>query len=124
MDKLTNFKTFVKDHPSLIGFVKNNEMTWQKFYELFDLYGSDNAVWDTYITRGAESLSASAAATAAAASSPDIFGWLKNLDLNALQDNISSIQRVVGVLQDLGSSKDESVKPEYKPRPIYKHFED
>lgn len=124
MDKLTNFKAFVKEHPSLIGFVKNNEMTWQKFYELFDLYGSDNAIWDNYIIREAATETKTAATVATTAAPIDIFGWLKNLDLNALQDNISSIQRVVGVLQDLGSSKEESVKPEYKPRPIYKHFED
>lgn len=119
MDKLTNFKEFVKEHPSLIRYVKNNEMTWQKFYELFDLYGSENEVWDTYITPVAATTAA-----ATTSSTTDIFGWLKSLDLDALQDNISSIQRVVGVLQDLGSNKDDSVKPEYKPRPLYKHFED
>lgn len=120
MDKLTSFKEFVKEHPSLIGFVKNNEMTWQKFYELFDLYGSDNEVWNTYITP----VTSMATAATSTSSTPDIFGWLKNLDLDALQENIGSIQRVVGVLQDLGSSKEDSVKPEYKPRPLYKHFED
>lgn len=121
MDKLANFKEFVKEHPSLISFVRNNEMTWQKFYELYDLYGPDHDTWNTYILPAA---TATVTAATAAKETSDIFGWLKNIDLDSLQENIGSIQRVVGVLQDLGGSKGESVKPEYKPRPLYKHFED
>ena len=47
--KKEEFKEFVKNNPKLITFVKNNEMTWQKFYEMYDLYGADNKVWDKYI---------------------------------------------------------------------------
>ena len=45
------------------------------------------------------------------------------MDFDRFQDGINSIQRVIGVLQDLGN-KDTSIKPEYTPRPLYKHFED
>ena len=38
------FKSYVKLHPELITFVKNNEMSWQKFYELYSLYGEDEKV--------------------------------------------------------------------------------
>ena len=31
------FKGFVQKNPKLIEYVRNNEMTWQKFYELYDL---------------------------------------------------------------------------------------
>ena len=50
---------------------------------------------------------------------------LKGIDLNTVQNGVSSLQRVVGLLQELGTkSPKEEVKPAYKPRPIYKHFED
>ena len=42
MSKLEEFKNFVKDNPKLINYVKNNEMTWQKFYEMYDIYGKEN----------------------------------------------------------------------------------
>ena len=35
---LDNFKKFVKENPKLVNFVRNGDMTWQKFYELYDLY--------------------------------------------------------------------------------------
>lgn len=120
MDKLNNFKAFVKQNPSFIKYVKNNDMTWQKFYELYDLYGEDNDVWNQYRSSTAQKV---AATTASVTGATDLLSWIKSIDLDSFQDGISSIQRVIGVLQDLGN-KDTATKPEYKPRPIYKHFED
>ncbi len=121
MDKLTNFKEFVKKNPTFIKFVKNNEMTWQKFYELYDLYGEESDVWDTY--RASKTIEKAATTATGAVGVTDLFEWIKHIDLDSFQDGISSIQRVIGVLQDLGN-KDANIKPEYKPRPLYKHFED
>ena len=39
------FKEFVRKNPQLISFVEKEETSWQKLYELYDLYGSDNEVW-------------------------------------------------------------------------------
>ena len=51
MSKIEEFKTFVKDNPSLIKFVKNNEMTWQKFYEIYDIYGNEESAWSEFISK-------------------------------------------------------------------------
>ena len=106
------FKEFVKNNPRLVKFVNNNEMTWQKFYEMYDLYGENSSVWDKYIKQAT-----------ATVTSFDILNWIKNVDVDTIQENINSVKRVIGVLQDLGVSKDNS-KDTYKPRPLYKHFED
>ena len=45
MTKIDNFKLFVKNNPNLITYVRNNTMSWQSFYELYDLYGEDNIVY-------------------------------------------------------------------------------
>ncbi len=47
----------------------------------------------------------------------------KNVDLDSIQNGVNSIQRVLGVFQDF-NKKDTPTKETYKPRPIYKHFED
>ena len=116
MNKITEFKDFVKTNPLLLKYVNNNEMSWQKFYEMYDLYGGDNSVWDKYLNK------TEVAAESKVVGFTDVLGWLKNVDLDSFQDNINSIQRVVGVLQDLGTN--ETKKDTYKPRPVYKHFED
>lgn len=103
------FKDFVRSNPNLIKFVKDGKKSWQEFYELFSLYGENNSVWDEYLNSNVTH-------------SFDFSSWLKGIDLDGIQDSIASIQRVLGVVQDF-SNKD-SVTEEYKPRPMYKHFED
>ena len=112
MAKKDEFKAFVRKNPRLINFVKNGNMTWQKFYEIYDIYGEDKDAWKDYLEVGA--------ATAASTSFLEI---LKNIDLDSVQNGVNSIQRVIGVLQDIGSDKKEE-SSEYKPRPIYKSFDD
>ena len=118
MDKIVEFKYFVKQHPKLITFVKKGDMSWQKFYEMYDLYGDDKEAWKDYL----EPVKVATATTSAFGIS-DFMNWIKNIDLNKMQEGINSVQRVVGVLQDFGG-KEDTIKPEYKPRPLYKHFED
>ncbi len=113
MSNITNFKSFVKENPSLLKYVQKGEMTWQKFYEMYDMYGESNDVWNKYLNKEATT----------ATSSFDFVNWVKNIDMNALQENINSVKRVIGVIQDLGL-KNDSTKSDYKPRPLYKHFED
>ena len=117
MSKIDDFKQFVKNNPSLLKYVKNKEMTWQKFYEMYDLYGDSNEVCKEYIREKPVSNTVSALGVS------DIINWIKNVDIDKMQESISSVQRVLGVLEDLGNNNTNS-KHEYKPRPLYKHFED
>ena len=117
MDKKNKFKEFVKKNPSLLKYVNEEKMTWQKFHEMYDIYGEDNSVWDEYIKK--EEIKEVSTGIGIA----DVLGWLKNVNLDKMQESINSVQRVLGVLEDLGSNNKET-KPEYKPRPLYKHFED
>ena len=121
--KKEEFKEFVKKNPKLISYVKSNEMSWQKFYELYDLYGEDENIWKDYLKTN-EDVEKIATTTTTFAFA-DFINWLKNIDLDGLQEGIGNVQRVLGVVQDL-SNKNNNVeeKPKYKPRPLYKHFED
>lgn len=116
MTKIDEFKEFVKNNPSLLKYVKNNEMTWQQFYEIYDMYGQSHEAWKDYIEEKTVTNTANALGVA------DILNWIKNVDIDKMQESISSVQRVLGVLEDLGNNN--PTKPEYKPRPLYKHFED
>ena len=111
MSKKEEFKNFVRQHPVLLKHVQNGEMTWQKFFEIYDMYGEDNSAWQNYLT-----------APVSTKESFDFSNFFKGLDLDSIQNGVSSLQRVVGLLQDMSSNKTPT--SEYKPRPIYKHFED
>lgn len=109
MKSIDEFKGFVRNNPSLSGFVNNGTMTWQKFYEMYDLYGPTSTVWDKYIKSEVKT--------------SDILTWLKNIDMDKVEENINSIRRVLSVLSDVGKTTDSEVSS-YTPRPLYRHFED
>ena len=111
MSKLEEFKDFVRQNPNLIKYIQNNEMTWQKFYEMYDIYGNSDEVWNEYLTIPSKSK----------ASLTDLLSFFKGVDLDSVQEGVENIQRVVEMLGDISHT---STKPEYKPRPLYKHFDD
>lgn len=122
--KKDEFKEFVRKNPRLITYVKNNEMTWQKFYEMYDLYGESNDVWKDYIEdKKVEEVKETTKAGLTGLTFSEVVKWLKNVDLDGLQEGIGNVQRVLGVMQDF-TKKDKTETNTYKPRPLYKHFED
>ena len=127
MTKKDAFKSFVRKNHNLIKYVRTGEMDWQKFYELYDLYGEDETAWSLYLKKEKTESQASInqETNKTAEGLLGMASLLKGIDLNTVQNGVSSLQRVVGLLQELGTkSPKEEVKPAYKPRPIYKHFED
>ena len=114
MAKKDEFKEFVRKNPKLISYVKKGEMDWQKFYEIYDLYGEEESA-----------VKAAATGVASGLGFSDIINFIKNIDLDSVQEGVNSVQRVLGVFQDF-NNKDNNTpkKEEYKPRPLYKHFED
>ncbi len=116
MAKIDEFKEFVKKNPKLVKYVKNGESNWQKFYEIYDMYGDDEKAWQDYLSIET--------ATATAIGVNEVFNWLKNINLDSVQNGVSNIQKVIGMVQDLTAKDDNKSTNEYKPRPMYKHFED
>ena len=100
MAKIDNFKLFVKNNPNLITYVKNNTMSWQKFYELYDLYGEDNNVWNEYLNKDT-TVNTTKTESKKSNKFSDILDMAKNLDTNKLQDGISSVQKAIGLIGDI-----------------------
>lgn len=121
--KKEEFKEFVKKNPRLIAYVKNNEMTWQKFYEMYDLYGESEDAWKEYINKEEKKEEIVNNSIKAGLTLSEVVNWFKNVDLDGLQEGIGNVQRVIGVVQDFTKKENKEVNT-YKPRPLYKHFED
>jgi len=113
MDNLDNFKQFIKSNPSFASYIKDGTMTWQKFYELYDMYGEDSSIWNEYKQEKKKSPTLN-----------DIVNMAKNIDMNKLQDGVNSLSKAVSLFSDLFSSKAGTNTTTYKPRAVYKRFED
>jgi len=75
-------------------------------------------------TANKEKIVETTAATSKVTSIGDFLGFLKTIDLDSLSETVSSLQRVLGVFGDLTNKNADTIKQEYKPRPLYKHFDD
>lgn len=123
MGKVDEFKKFVKDNPRLISYVRKGDMTWQKFYELYDLYGEDKSIWDDYLSDEVDKLKS--VGTGSGFRFEDIIRMAKNIDVNKVQDGLTSLQKTLSLFGDLIVNKDNNSKSSvYNPRPLYRKFED
>jgi len=107
------FKSFVRLHPELADKVVRGIVSWQQLYEIYELYGNNSSVWNTYFTKE----SVTDTITSGASTIKDFISNLKNIDIDSVQKGITNIQKTIGLLQDIGITNKES-------EPIYKRFED
>ena len=111
-----DFKRFVSSHPELINYVNNDKMTWQKFYDMYSLYGDKSEVWDDYLFKNKEEKDSSLS------SLTEIVSAIKKLDVDNVQKNITTINKALTLIGSLISKEEDKVT--YEPRPLYKKFED
>ena len=126
MSKIEEFKLFVRKNPKLINYVKNNQMTWQKFYEMYDLYGGDNEIWKEYSEVKIDEKKQESRSKLNFGSVEEIVNMVKNMDVNKVQEGITSLQKAVDLFSSLfikGESNTQTGSS-YTPRPIYRSFED
>ena len=115
MDKKENFKKFIKSKPKLINYIKDNNSSMQKLYEVYDVYGEDDKVWDEYL-KESRSINVN-----------NITDIVKNIDMNSIKGHINTAQKAIGLVQELTTKVDKGVKIIKKPlapKPLDKFFED
>ncbi len=125
MSKKDEFRQFVKNKPELISYVEKGEMTWQKFYELYDLYGEDTKVWEKYQKLEERNVNLTDGLS-------KITKMVKNVDMDSIKNHINTAQKALDLVQDfttkkasdLASSTANLAKGPAAPRPINKFFED
>ena len=124
MTNIDNFKTFVKQNPNLTSYIKNGTMTWQKFYELYDLYGEETEVWKDYISSNTSNTREAPKTNSTSNTFSNIINMAKNLDANKVQDGITSIQKAISLFGDILLKDKTDTTNTYSPRPIYRRFDD
>ena len=114
MSKKEDFKAFVASKPELADYIENGQMSWQKFYELYDIYGEDSSVWSKYDRQQSNDNTLNKFG--------DIF---KNVDMNSIKEHINTAQKALSFVQELTGKGTETVsKTPVTPRPLNKFFED
>lgn len=105
------FKEFVKTKPELVDYIEDNTMTWQKFYELYDMFGEDEAVWSKYGKRSTKKVS----------------DYFTSLNLDNVEEHLKTAEMALGFITELTQKSDVPTSgnvAEAVNRPIGKFFGD
>lgn len=97
------FKEFVRLKPDLIKQVTSNKTSWQKLYEIYELYGEDKNIWNNYVNNNQINYSFN-----------EIINNLKNIDLNKLQSGIENIQNTISLIQGFSPNNNQQPEQRYK----------
>lgn len=139
MSKIDEFKEFVHTKPELANFVKNGDLTWQDFYEMWFLYGKDHAIWKPYSKDESKKEETTTETIKEENTNDDrqkkeenfgvndIVNMFKKIDMNSIKNNIAGVQKAITLIQEMTTktgTKGVAAKTPYSPRPIFKRFED
>ena len=128
MEKVNEFKEFVRSHPGLKDEVSSGKSTWQNLYETWYLYGSDDGEWDQYKPErptpeyptseerpGSERPTVAAEVvdtnmrSASDLSGPEMvaqaFEYLQKIDIDKVQKTMGTFQQFIQIFQTMQGGK-------------------
>ena len=100
MDKLEEFKVFIKNKPFLKEMVDKKETTWQKLYETYDLFGETADVFKENVnsnqneTRGSQN---------------NILKMLEGVNFDKINENLEGVKKILGVLGEFTRKEDSKL---------------
>ena len=119
---IDKFKEFVRNNSYLINYTKTGNKTWQDLYEIYDLYGEDQDAWNNYLKE--DNINTTNNNTSKTNYIEEMVRMAKNIDMDKVQEGITSLQKTLGLFGDLFASKGTNNTKEYNPRPLYRRFDD
>ncbi len=93
MDKREAFKEFLRKRKDIAKIVIDGKSTYQKLYETYDIYGESSEVWDNLVS-------------SFGFSARKVVDYLKKIDMDKLDQNVSNIEKALGFLEEIVTNKE------------------
>ena len=116
ISKLDEFKLFIKDQEEVLDKIHKGELSWQKVYEIYDLYGPSNALFKQPQNETRNSKQSNNQINNALKAFQDI-------DMDKISNNLQSIQKVLGIFGEF--SKNNKKDPSHSiSKGSYRRYND
>lgn len=116
MDKLEEFKQFVKTKPFLAKEVKNGAITWQTLYETYDIFGAEHEFFQEKEVEKKEET---------ADTREDQWGKfiksIQKLDTKKISDGLDNVKKVVGMIDEFRPTLNNSRIPSMRIKPFRRY---
>ena len=124
MNKKEEFKSFAAHNKILSKLVSNGSTTWQELFETYDIYGPDEMVWKDYL----KDFNTKKDDKKVSDGVKMVLNNLKNVDMDKLEENIGSLQKALGFLEEIvtlrSDKKEEKKTIKRKSTEIERFFDD
>lgn len=118
MDKLDEFKSFIKTQEDVINKIKEGELTWQYVYEMYDLYGKEHKIFKKEEKKEENKKDANNYINNALKAFQDV-------DMDKISENLQSLQKVLGVFSEFSKGGQTNNGPNHSmSRGRYKRYND
>lgn len=118
MDKLEEFKKFVKTKPFLAKEVKDGKITWQTLYETYDIFGPEHEFFENTSKKESEDKDINN-------QSNDQLGKfiksIQKLDTRKISDGLDNVKKVVGMIDEFRPSLNNSRMPTTRIKPFRRY---
>lgn len=125
MNKLDEFKAFVKNNPFLLDKIQASEVSWQQLYETYDIYGVSHPLFSN--KKEANNNTKKTDNNKNNDYVKSAISMFKNIDVDKLSENLQSIKKVIGAISEFTSvndnKKDEGV-PNFSKKNSYRRYND
>lgn len=125
MDKLQEFKTFIKTQPVVMEKIHSGELTWQKVYEIYDIHGQNHPLFQSEKKEETPSETKTTTPKNGSEYVNNALKMFQDIDMDKVTTNLQSIQKVMGIFGEItkGNSKDNQPLNDIKSR-RYRRYND
>ena len=106
MDKLYEFKQFVKDKHFLANKVKDGTYSWQTLYETYDMFGPEHEFFKEDVKENSKVNNDSTENN----SINKIFSQIKQVDTKKISDGLENVKKIVGLIDEFRPNVTSSSK--------------
>ena len=127
MDKLEEFKKFVKTKPFLATEAKNGNFTWQVLYETYDIFGEDHEFFqEKKDSNDSKKINMDEKNNEENKneSNDQLTKFMKNLqkiDTKKISDGLDNIKKVVGMIDEFRPTLNNSRLPSMRIKPFRRY---
>lgn len=111
MDKLEEFKTFIKDKPYLANKVKDGTFSWQTLYETYDLFGKEHEFFkDDSKVEENENVENEDRAINSGDTINKVLKQLQKVDTKKISDGLDNVKKIIGLIDEFRPNVTSSSK--------------
>ena len=111
MDKLEEFKNFIKDKPYLANKVKDGVFSWQTLYETYDLFGKEHDFFkDDNVVIENENIENEDRAINSGDTINKVLKQLQKVDTKKISDGLDNVKKIIGLIDEFRPNVTSSSK--------------